>query len=213
MFLCIQQGYPIMSNRLHREIKEGCKGILTSLPLSNIASVLVMPYTNVETTPFRWLPCFQYLFVFDMLLFMTHWLMHNYIFLYQTIHKHHHSTIYVSPFSSLILDIKEHIVTGLIPTNLSLFFIDISLIGWVMVNMLIFLHGIAIHSTYRLPYEGKWVLGSYNHASHHINMKAHYGFLNPMWDMLFNSLPYYISSSGINKRIMKYYNKPHTLQG
>jgi len=206
--MCIHQGYHITSKRLIREIKEGCKGMLTSLSLSNIASLIVMPYTNVENTQFGWIPCLQYFFVFDMFLFFSHWIIHQFPFLYRTIHKHHHSTVYVAPFTSLVLDFKEHIVTGLIPTNLSLFFIDISLSGWILVNTLIFLHGIAIHSTYRLPYEGKWFLGSYSHASHHIHMNSHYGFLNPLWDVLFDTSPYTISSRDINNRIMKHYNTP-----
>ena len=210
--ICLHQGYNIVSNRMMREIKEGCKSICISLPLSNVVSMIAMPYTNTMITPFSVVSCIEYLFLLDMFQFFFHYSMHQVPYLYKTIHKHHHSTTYVTPFSALILDFKEHIITGIVPTTLPLFMMDISILGWVISNMFIFLHGLFIHSTKRLPYEGRFLLGSHNHAHHHIHVKSHFGLLNPMWDMLFDTLPYHLTGEQVNNKIMRFYNKPHTSQ-
>ena len=200
-WICRQEKYTMKGSRFYKEVEKGTLGLLKQLPMSNVILHTVMPYTRLTNT-FSIIACFQYLLFFDFLVFCIHVLLHSNRTIYNLIHKEHHRTIYVVPFSATILDNKEYLCTGMIPTILPLFFIDIDLIGWTMINIFIFIHGLFIHSTYELPYE-KYLLGSQNHSIHHVKKSVNFGFLLPIWDYIFGTRTY---QKRIKNMIHRYYD-------
>ena len=204
-WISIHEKYNIASLKFINEIKRGSKSLLVQLPTSNVVMTMALPYTRV-TNEFSLMGCLYYLFFFDFLVFFIHWMFHQNKHVYKAIHHEHHITKYVSPFSATILDFKEHILIGIVPTLLPLFFVDIDLIGWTITNMLIFVHGIFIHSTYKLPYEG-YLLGSHNHSLHHMCRHKNFGFLFPIWDELFKSKTRHIPRDRIRTRVHRHYEK------
>ena len=202
-WICFQEGYVMSDKRFYRELEQGVKGLMLQLPLSNVAMSTILPYTKLSTT-FSLKACVEYIVAVDFLLFFLHYMLHSNKYVYKKIHMEHHKTIYVVPFSATILTFNEMIVTGLIPTLLPLFFIDIDFIGWTLINIFVLIHGLFIHSTYKLPYE-PFLLGSQNHAIHHMKKTVNYGFLLPIWDKLIRSETLKIPRAHIRQRVHRYY--------
>ena len=204
-WICIQEKYNLFGSRFYRELERGCKGLLIQLPVSNVLVSWIMPYTHM-INEFSLRGCLWYIIAFDFLQFFIHWLLHLNRRIYRSIHHEHHKTIYVIPFSATIMDPVEYVLTGTIPTVLPLFFIEINLLGWVLVNMMVFIHGLFIHSSYKLPYEG-YLLGAQNHATHHMVRNKNFGFLLPWWDQIFNTYTDHIPLDRIRNRIRHRYEK------
>ena len=202
-WICIQEGYRMSGSRFYKEFEKGMVGLALQLPISNIVVSALLPYTQV-TTEFSMYACVQYFVMFDFLQFIIHYMLHYNKNVYKKIHQKHHKTVYVVPFSATILSFNEIIITGLLPTLLPLFVIDIDILGWTLMNMLFFIHGLFIHSTYKLPYE-PYLLGSQNHAFHHMKKTVNYGFILPIWDQLLKSGTFRIPRDHIRQRVLRYY--------
>ena len=196
--ICIKEKYNF-KKPLREEMFRGVKSLCLQLPMSNVA-MGVCEFGEVFSVK----KCFYYLFLFDFIVFVFHYAMHSNQMLYEKIHKEHHKTIHVSPFSATILDPLEHVIVGIIPTVLPLVFVDIDKIGWTLTNLFIFLHGLIIHSTLHTPYDNL-LLGSHEHATHHMFKKTHYGFLNPLWDILCGSNTYPIKRQQLIDSIVASY--------
>tara|TARA_R110000851_G_scaffold159236_1_gene302479 strand:- start:14 stop:592 length:579 start_codon:yes stop_codon:yes gene_type:complete len=179
--ICIREGYQFRKP-LRNEISHGIESMAMQLPLSNIAMEFLAPF-GTEFTP---LVCARYLIMFDTIVFWMHWAFHASPWLYKNIHREHHQTIWVSPFSATILNWKEHILVGVVPTILPLYFLDMSLLAWSLMNSLIFIYGMIIHSSMNFP-------GAHEHASHHVYKNTHFGFMFPFWDAWMGTGTYPIS--------------------
>ena len=200
--ICVQQKIDLFNSRFVKEMERGCKRLLIQLPISNIMVSAIMPYTRI-VDEFNLRGCLWYIIAFDFLQFFIHWSLHLNRHVYKRIH---HKTVYTIPFSATIMDPVEYIITGMVPTLLPLFFIQISLLGWAIVNMLMFLHGLFIHSPLKLPYEG-YLLGAKNHTIHHIVKNRNFGFLLPWWDQLLNTETHHIPLGHIRRKIRRHYGK------
>lgn len=203
-WICKHENYSTADDRFYKEISKGTKGLLLQLPISNIAMTTIVPYTRLSDT-FTFGACIEYLIMFDLLQFIIHYMLHMNKTVYKKIHMDHHKTVYVMPFSATNLTLYEIFITGLIPTLLPLFFIDIDFIGWTVMNIFFFIHSLFIHSTFKLPYE-PLLLGSQNHAAHHMKKTINYGFLLPVWDQLARVGTYQIPRDHIRQRIHRYYD-------
>lgn len=202
-YVCYSEGYNFKNKNLQKEIKQGIKGFLIQLPISNISLYTILPYTYIGD---YWSikNCFYYILSYDTIIFWFHWLMHINPYLYNKIHKKHHETLFVSPFSTTILDVKEDVITGVLPTIIPLFFLELNLTCWAILNMMIFVHGILIHSTKLLPYE-KYLLGSKTHSIHHFAKGTNFGFIFPWWDKLLRTENKHMERRTIIKKIKEQY--------
>ena len=199
-WICIQEGYDMSNKRFYRELEQGVKGLALQLSLSN-ATMSMLPKMSTTFSP---VACVEYLVAVDFLLFFIHYMLHSNKTIYKKIHKEHHKTVYVVPFSATRLTIFEMITSGLVPTLVPLFFIDVDFIGWTVINIFVLIHGLFIHSTYKLPYE-PFLLGSQNHAVHHMKKTVNYGFLLPIWDKLLRFETLKTPRAHIRQRIHRYY--------
>ena len=196
-YICIRERYNF-KRPLREEMINGTKSLCVQLPLSNMSTYLC-PFS----TEFRLFNCIAYVFLFDLIVFCLHYSFHNNKWLYENVHKTHHKTIHVSPFSATILDIKEHILVGILPTILPLFFVDMTFVGWSITNAFIFMHGLLIHST--LDYRIGRLLGADEHATHHLFKNTHLGFINPLWDHMIGTATYPISREALVDSIVAAY--------
>jgi sterol desaturase/sphingolipid hydroxylase (fatty acid hydroxylase superfamily) len=203
-FICFQEGYNLSNKLLQNEMIKGTKHFIIQLALSNITITCVLPYTYMGD---YWsiINCIAYLLYFDTFVFWSHICLHRNKYLFHTIHQKHHKTLYVSPFSTTILSLKEYLLNTVLPTTLPLFFIRMNFASWTIVNLLIFFHGIFIHSTYKLPYEGYFLLGSKSHSIHHVAKSTNFGFLFPWWDKILGTNNTNISRERITKQIKNNY--------
>jgi sterol desaturase/sphingolipid hydroxylase (fatty acid hydroxylase superfamily) len=183
--ICVREGYQFRKP-LRNEISRGIESFAIQLPLSNIAMELFAPFGSGCDL----LVCMRYLVLFDTIVFWMHWAFHAFPYLYETIHREHHQTIWVSPFSATILNWKEHILVGVVPTLLPLYFLDMSMGAWSIMNSLIFMYGMVIHSSMNFP-------GAHEHASHHVFKNTHFGFILPLWDMWMGTATYPISRENL----------------
>ena len=190
--ICTREGYQFRKP-LRQELERGLNSLAVQLPFSNMA---------MQITPFgqAWGPlaCIRYLVCFDALVFWIHLALHRNHWLYDNVHKEHHRTIWVSPFSATILDWREHLLVGVVPTVLPLFFIDLSFGAWTMMNMVIFLYGMAIHSSLPIP-------GAREHATHHVFKNTHFGFMFSIWDTLLGTSTYPITREKLVESIIANY--------
>lgn len=186
--LCLYQKYRF-GERLRKEMYEGVKSLCIQLPLSNMA-VSVVQFQD-STSLFD---CFMYLFIYDFVVYVIHRIFHSNTWIYENFHRRHHETLYVTPFSSTILDIKEHVLIGVLPTLIPLQYISMTYASWVGMNLLIFLYGMLIHSTVCIE-----------HASHHLYKNNHFGFINPLWDYLGGTLNYPITNVQLNDLVHEHY--------
>jgi sterol desaturase/sphingolipid hydroxylase (fatty acid hydroxylase superfamily) len=175
--ICIREGYQFRQP-LRDEMAKGIDGMMMQLPLSNIAMGLA-PFG----TEFNLLCCVRYLVLFDTIVFWMHYMFHKVPYLYENIHREHHRTIWVSPFSATILDWKEHILVGVVPTIAPLYILDMSMGAWACMNIVIFIYGLLIHSSVNFP-------GAHEHATHHVFKNTHFGFMFPVWDTLMGTNTY-----------------------
>ena len=201
LLICKMGGYNLRSPNLWSEAYRGTKSFLLGLPLSNVA-VALMP--SWEPT-FSVLTFILYICMFDFMVFAFHVAMHRNKWLYELVHHEHHITRYVSPFSATILDLREHIVIGLIPTMVPLYFFPLPFWAWSLANAMIFVHGLFIHSNVESPFERLGAIGSLEHSSHHIRPTSHFGFLVPWWDVLYGSLTYPVQPYRIGLYISRAY--------
>jgi sterol desaturase/sphingolipid hydroxylase (fatty acid hydroxylase superfamily) len=176
--ICAHEGYNF-KRPLRKEIARGVKGLAMELITSDLAYKYLAPMGD----EFRVKNCVQYLVAWDFIVFCMHYLFHQNDWLYRNVHKHHHETIYVSPFSSTIITLSEHALVGIVPIIVPLFYINMSVVAWTLMNTLIFIYGMVIHSTLKTPWDGVF-LGPNEHATHHIYKQTHFGFFLPMWDYL-----------------------------
>ena len=196
--ICVYEKYNFRKP-LRIEMSRGLKSFCIQLPLSNLA----MYFCSFGTRFSIW-GCLQYIFLFDLLVFVFHYMLHTNKWLYDNVHKVHHKTIHVSPFSATILDPLEHIIIGILPTMLPLLVVDIDIIGWTLTNACIFIHGLLIHSTIMIPYDTV-LLGPREHATHHIFKRTHYGFINPLWDIVCGTATYPITRTALIDSIVAAY--------
>ncbi len=191
--ICVYEKYQFRSP-LRNEISRGISSMVLQLPISNVAMELFAPFG----TEFSILNCFRYLVLFDAIVFWMHYMFHTIPYLYVNIHKEHHQTVWVSPFSATILNWKEHILIGVVPTLIPLYIIDMSLGAWTFMNILIFIYGMLIHSSVDFP-------GAHEHASHHVFKNTHFGFIFPMWDTWMGTSTYPITREQLLMGISKTY--------
>ena len=191
--ICVYEKYQFRSP-LRNEISRGVASMMLQLPISNIAMELFTPFG----TGFNLLCCARYLVLFDTIVFWMHYMFHKVPYLYNNIHKEHHHTIWVSPFSATILDWKEHILIGVVPTVIPLYFIDMSMNAWAFMNILIFIYGMLIHSSVNLT-------GAHAHASHHVFKNTNFGFIFPQWDFLMGTDNFSITRDQLLMGIAKTY--------
>ena len=198
------EGHNFKNPNLQKEMIKGSKDFLIQLPLSNVFIYTLLDYTYIGE---YWsiMNCIYYLMFYDTIIFWFHWLMHKSPYLYKHIHKKHHQTLYVSAFSTTILDVKEEIITGLLPSFIPLFFIRLNYTSWGILNLLVFFHGLLIHSTIQLPYE-RFLLGSKSHSIHHIAKNTNFGLIFPWWDMLLSTQNTLIQRETIVKKIKNKYS-------
>ena len=104
---------------------------------------------------------------------------HAFPWLYVRVHKTHHATQYVCPFSATTLHVFEHLLVGILPTILPLFIFPMTEGGWAMANLVIFIHGLFIHSNVPSPLERLGCIGTLEHATHHLRPKTNLGFMVP----------------------------------
>jgi sterol desaturase/sphingolipid hydroxylase (fatty acid hydroxylase superfamily) len=203
-WICEQENYNTSDTRFLREFESGSRGLMKQLLVSNVITSNLIPYTQMSST-FSLYACLQYLVFFDFLQFLVHYMLHMDKDVYKKIHMDHHKTVYVNPFSATRMTLSEVMVTGIIPTVVPLFSINIDFVGWTIMNVFFFIHGLFIHSTYKLPYE-PFLLGSQNHAAHHMKKTVNFGFLLPIWDEIAKSGMYQIPRDHIRQRIHRYYD-------
>ena len=178
LWICVHEGYNF-KRPLRNEMVKGVKGLAMELVTSHLAYKYLAP-TGDE---FKVINCLHYLVAWDFIVFCMHYSFHQNDWLYQNVHKHHHETIFVSPFSSTIITVSEHLLVGIVPIIVPLFYINMHVIAWTLMNTLIFVYGMMIHSTLKLPWEGV-LLGPREHATHHIYKQTNFGFLFPVWDLI-----------------------------
>jgi sterol desaturase/sphingolipid hydroxylase (fatty acid hydroxylase superfamily) len=197
--LCLHGSYTL-NLTLIDEMAKGIQSLSFQLPLSNIATLYGGKFSDKEGL---WVAdCFMYIFIFDTLSFWIHYLFHKIPFLYNTIHKEHHNTIYVTPFSSTILATPEHIFIGIVPTLVPLYIIHMNILSWTLSNACIFIFGILIHSNSDSPTD-LIMLGSYEHGMHHIYKNTHLGFMNPLWDYMMGTGTHPISKNRLRKTLVR----------
>jgi len=197
--ICIMGGYNLTNRKLLGEAWRGTKSLAIQLPLSNLAIATLAPKWS-ETQSVA--ACIAYVVCFDIIVFWYHTAFHASPYLYKKIHREHHMTHYVCPFSATSLSMSEHIVIGILPTLLPLYVIPMSEAGWGIINAAFFIHGLFIHSNIRSPFECLGFIGTREHAAHHVRPKTHMGFLIP-W---FGSAPFNGASDELNADIIKYYS-------
>jgi len=200
LLICIIGKYNLLSKRLWSEAYRGTKSLIIQLPLSNLAIFTFAPkWAEIQ----NFAACIAYIVCFDITVFLYHSAFHKFQYLYKTIHNEHHKTHYVCPFSATSLSISEHIIIGIVPTLVPLYFIPMTQWGWAFINALFFMHGLFIHSTVRSPFEYLGFIGTREHATHHIHPKTNMGFLIP-W---FTSTTQERTINKINLDIIEYYSK------
>ena len=183
LLICKMGGYNLRSPKLWSEAYRGTKSFLLGLPFSN-AAVALVPSWDHRFYAFTFI---MYILMFDVMVFVFHVAMHRNKKLYNLVHSEHHLTKEVCPFSATILDLREHIVIGLIPTMVPLYFFPLPFWAWSMANAMIFVHGLFIHSNVESPFERLGAIGSREHSSHHLRPTSHFGFLLPWWDVVYES--------------------------
>ena len=176
--ICIKEGYNF-KKPLRDEMVRGMKGLAMELSTSHLAYKYMAPIGD----EFKLRNCIYYVLMWDFIIFCMHFSFHHNKWLYHNVHKHHHETIYVSPFSSTIITFSEHLLVGIVPIIVPLFFINMSVLAWTLMNTLIFVYGMAIHSTIKLPWDGIF-LGPHEHATHHLYKQTNFGFFFPFWDFI-----------------------------
>ena len=175
-WICVKEGYNF-KRPLRNEMVRGAKGLAMELSISHLAYKYIVPFGD----EFKVMNCLKYLLAWDFIVFCMHYAFHHNDWLYQNVHKHHHETIYVSPFSTTIITVSEHLLVGIVPIVVPLFFINMNALAWTLMNTLIFVYGMVIHSTLKLPWDGV-CLGANEHATHHIYKQTNLGFFFPFWD-------------------------------
>lgn len=199
LYICVIGGYSLLSRRLWSEWWKGTKSLAMQLPMSNIAMAVFAPqWADVQSFE----ACVAYMMCFDFLVYWYHTVFHSFSVLYKAIHKEHHQTHYVCPFSATTLSMSEHLIIGILPTLLPLYLIPMTEGGWAIMNAIFFMHGLFIHSNVRSPMERLGFIGTRAHATHHVRPRTHMGFLIP-W---FGVDPFHASSDDLNSDIIRYYS-------
>ena len=195
--ICLAGGISLMSPYLWIEMFRGTKSLLLQLPMSNLAIAAFAPTWAEYQHP---IAAIVYVIMFDLTALCMHRIFHMFPSVYRSVHQRHHETRYVSPFSATVLDFKEHIFVGIVPTLLPLYFAPMSELGWAVMNALIFLHGLFIHSNVHSPLEMLGCIGTVEHATHHIRPDTNFGFMIP-WD----SMVHPITEESLFHRIRMHY--------
>jgi len=144
--ICIVGGYSLRSPKLWMECWRGTKSLATQLPMSTIAVAVFAPQW-AETQTFE--ACVAYVVCFDFIVYWYHCAFHAIPYLYKNIHREHHQTQYVCPFSATTLSVSEHVIIGILPTTLPLYLLPMTHEGWAIMNAIFFMHGLFIHSNVR----------------------------------------------------------------
>lgn len=193
--ICLRQKISLFNYRTGTEMEKGCKNLLIQLPISNMIAYFTK-FQDVSSLR----ACLWYVIVFDFLQFAVHWLFHSRVYLYKKFHREHHKSIYGIPFSATIMDPYEYFMIGIVPSFLPLMFIPMTFLGWSIVNYLLFIYSILIHSPVSLPF-----VRSQHHLTHHLVRNKNFGYLLPWWDQFFNTETHHIPLSHIRQKTRRHY--------
>jgi len=129
-----------------------------------------------------------YLFMFDLVFYWTHLILH-WGPVYRYFHANHHAFRPPTAWSGIAIDPVENVLTGMMPLHIPLFFLPFHLYTVFGINIVLLGWATLLHSGASTP--GGWLfIGPQDHNVHHARGLENKNFsaIFSVWDLLFGTL-------------------------
>lgn len=154
-----------------------------NLIISIIIFMIVLKFHTFRT---YWIPKIAniliYFIITDTIYYWVHRLIHRTPFLKKTIHSTHHEAIKLLPLDIFYTDYKDNIIYALLLSCLPLLFINISIIEYIIVSVIFFIHSIYTHFETKNSFWIPLFIDSKHHKYHHQIGGGNYSVFLSIWD-------------------------------